>query len=239
MQKNHCYIFVILSILIYGCGGNRSLSAPEVRSAGVDYDPDPIHQSLFDSKERTISEENIQKLLNGKLALPDTIRIALYQYSKSPRNRYYYGYTSDEDFLKAQQSFVDTLVKTITKASRVKKIVLIPNLMISSTPGITSMRETAVRLQADLLLVFSITSDLYYKYRVFSKDEAKAFATTECMLMDIRTAMVPFSTIVTRDYYAKKTAADANLDELRKRTERMAIMQTLTETGNRLVDFIQ
>ena len=111
--------------------------------------------------------------------------------------------------------------------------------MISSAPNITSMRETAVRLQADLLLVFSVTSDLYYKYRVFSKDEAKAFATTECMLMDIRTALVPFSTIITRDHFAKKTDADANLEELRKRTERMAIMQTLTETGNRVVEYMK
>src|ERR1700754_1753049 len=101
------------------------------------------------------------------------------------------------------------------------------------------MRETAVRLQADLLLVFAVTSDLYYKYRVFSKDEAKAYATTECMLMDIRTALVPFSTIVTRDYYSKKKDSDANLEELRKRTERMAIYQTLNVTGERLVMYLK
>ena len=244
MKRELLPFLVVISIFSYSCEGSHkaassSGSSEERIVVANDYEePDPIRQSLFDSKDRTISEENIQKLLDGRLKLPDTVRIALYQYSRAPRNRYYYGYTSDEDYLKAQQSFVDTLVSTITKSSRVHKIVLIPTLMITSTPNITSMRETAVRLQADLLLVFSITSDLYYKYRVFSKDEAKAFATTECMLMDIRTALVPFSTIVTKDFYAKKTEADANLDELRKRTERMAIIQTLTETGNRLVDYM-
>ena len=231
MKRHHTFLPLFLSIFILSCGGENKITSTDQNRDGYQYgEPDPIKQSLFDSKDRTISEENIQKLLAGKLDLPDTVRIALYQYSKAPRNRYYYGYATDEDFLKAQQ---------ISKSKRVRKIVLIPNLMISSTPNITNMRETAVRLQADLLLVFAITSDLYYKYRAFSKDEAKAYATTECMLMDIRTALVPFSTIVTRDYYSKKSNNDENLEELRKRTERMAIMQTLSETGDRLVAYMR
>jgi hypothetical protein len=240
MKHKSFLLLIVVALSLCGCGGSRQASGGSDDAFIRGYeDPDPIRQSLFDSKDRTISEDNIQKLLNGKLVLPDTVRIALYQYSKSPRNRYYTGYSSDEDFLKAQQSFVDTLIHHLSQSHRVSKIVLIPSLMISSTPNITSMRETAVRLQADLLLVFSITSDLYYKYRVFSKDEAKAYATTECMVMDIRTALVPFSTIVTKDFYSKKINADANLEELRRRTERMAILQTLTETGSRLVNFMQ
>jgi hypothetical protein len=240
MKHKPTLLLIIVAIFLYACGGSREASrVPGIETVRGYEEPDPIRQSLFDSKDRTISEDNIQRLLNGKLILPDTVRIALYQYSRSPRNRYYTGYSSDEDFLKAQQSFVDTLIHHISQSRRVKKIVLIPNLMISSTPNITSMRETAVRLQADFLLVFSITSDLYYKYRMFSKDEAKAYATTECMIMDIRSALVPFSTIVTKDFYSKKIDADANVEELRRRTERIAILETLTETGSRLANFMQ
>jgi len=240
MKREIIYFLLVLSIVVYGCGGSNKATSDAANVGGINYgEPDPIKQSLFDSKDRTISEENIQKLLSGKLVLPDTVRIAIYQYTKAPRNRYYYGYYSDEDFLKTQQSFIDTLLNKLSEASRVRKVVLIPNLMISSTPNITNMRETAVRLQADLLLVFAVTSDLYYKYRVFSKDEAKAYATTECMLMDIRTALVPFSTIVTKDFYSKKKDSDANLEELRKRTERMAIYQTLNVTGDRLLGYLK
>jgi hypothetical protein len=196
--------------------------------------PDPILESLFEAKDRTISEENIRKLLDGKLTLPDTIRIAVYNYSRAPLNRYYYGNTTDEDYLKAQQSFVDTLVKTIYKSNKVKKVTLIPAMMITKNPNITTMRETAVRLQSDLLLVFSVTSDIYYKYRLFSKDEAKAYATAECMLMDVRTAMVPYSSIVTSDYLSKKLDTDSNLEEMRKRAEKTAILQSLGESGSRL-----
>jgi len=236
------YFLLFSSFLCFGCRTSKEASpiaeADKITGSNNFEEPEPILQSLFDAKDRTISEDNIQKLLSGKLKLPDTVRIALYQYSPAQRNRYYYGSYTDEDYLKAQQSFIDTLISTISKSTRVSKVFLIPKLMVSSNPSITSMRETAVRLQADLLLVFSTTSDLYFKYRVFSKDEAKAFATTECMLMDIRTALVPFSTIVTKDFYAKKNDTDANLDELRKRTERAAIVETLTETGNRVVGFM-
>ena len=240
MKSEIIYSLLVLSIIVYGCGVSNEATSDASNVAGVNYgEPDPIKQSLFDSKDRTISEENIQKLLSGKLVLPDTVKIAIYQYTKAPRNRYYYSYYSDEDFLKTQQSFIDTLLNKLSEASRVRKVVLIPNLMISSTPNITNMRETAVRLQADLLLVFAVTSDIYYKYRVFSKDEAKAYATTECMLMDIRTALVPFSTIVTKDFYSKKQDSDANLEELRKRTERMAIYKTLNVTGDRLLGYLK
>ncbi len=236
-------IFYFLTILtfsfsILSCGDDlRKVSAsvdPEQEAYRPNRAPDPILESLFDAKDRTISEENIRKLLDGTLRLPDTIRIAVCNYSKAPLNRYYYGNTTDEDYLKAQQSFVDTLVKTIYKSHKVKKVTLIPAMMITKSPNITTMRETAVRLQSDLLLVFSVTSDIYYKYRLFNKDEAKAYATAECMLMDVRTAMVPYSSIVTSDFYSKKIETDANLEELRKRAEKTAILQSLGESGTRL-----
>ena len=48
--------------------------------AAQTYSPRPVEtitESLFDSKDRTISEADIQRLLNGDIKLPDTIRIAI------------------------------------------------------------------------------------------------------------------------------------------------------------------
>src|SRR6478672_4253145 len=104
MKRHYSFLPLFLSIFIVSCGGeNKIASSDQNRDAYQNGEPDPIKQSLFDSKDRTISEENIQKLLNGQLQLPDTVRIALYQYSRAPRNRYFYSYSTDEDFLKAQQ----------------------------------------------------------------------------------------------------------------------------------------
>jgi len=230
---------VITAFVLFSCGGtnkiaNNSLNQARQGSASDTF----ITQSLFDEKDRTITEENIQRLLNGKLVLPDTVRIAIHQYSRSPINRYYYNYWSDEDFLKTQQAFVNVIVNSIAKSHRVKKIILIPGMMITSKPTITTLRETAVRLQSDLLLVFSITSDIYYKYRFLNKDEAKAYATTEFMLLDTRTGLVPYAQIVTKDFLTKKTDEDINLEELRKRAEKTAIIQSLLDSGDRLKEFL-
>jgi hypothetical protein len=129
MKREFLPVIIVISMLAYSCGGSRqaSISKDEKVEVADKFDePDPIRESLFDAKDRTISEENIQRLLSGKLKLPDTVRIALYQYSRAPRNRYYYGSYTDEDYLKAQQNFVDTLISTISKSSKVHKVFLIP-----------------------------------------------------------------------------------------------------------------
>ena len=109
--------------------------------------------------------------------------------------------------------------------------------MLSNSPTITQLRETSVRLLSDLLIVYSSTSDIYYKYKAFKKDEAKAFATTEVMIMDIRTGLIPFSTTITKDYLTQSMSGEL-IAETRKRAEKEAVILTLVETGKRIDAFI-
>ena len=196
-----------------------------------------ITESLFADKDRTLSEEDIQRLLNGKLNLPDTLRVALFRYGMN--NRYYnkfYAY-ADESTIHSQQDYIDTLISGLKDNRRVQNVHPIPSLMLSSSPTITQLRETSVRLLSDLLIVYSSTSDIYYKYKTFKKDEAKAFATTEVMIMDIRTGLIPFSTTITKDYLTKSMSGEL-IAETRKRAEKEAVILTLVETGKRIDAFI-
>src|SRR6266516_4612136 len=160
---------IATTFTLFSCGGMNKASniSQGVLTQGTvpAYDT-TITQSLFDEKDRSITEENIQRLLNGKLILPDTVRIAVHRFAKSSINRYYYDGWTDEDFLKTQQAFIDVIVNSLNKSSKVKKVVLIPSLVMNTRPTITNLRESAVRLQCDLLLVFTITSDIYYKYKM-------------------------------------------------------------------------
>jgi hypothetical protein len=205
------------------------------------YDPgsrDVITTSLFDSKERTISEDDIQRLLNGKIMIGDTVRVALFKFGSASINRYYTSWWTDEEYLKTQQSFVDTLVREIGLSAKVKKVIPVPALMTSREPKMTELRETAVRLQADILIVYAVSSDIYYKYKMFQKNEAKAFATCEAVLMDIRTGVIPHSSIVTREKLVVKGQQDLNDTETRKKAEREAILLTLVETGKSISKFL-
>ncbi len=227
-MKKHLFLLLILSFFLSSCSYRRAMQS-DLR--------EPITESLFTDKDRTLSEENIQKLLDGKLVLPDTLRIALFRYGMN--NRYYSKFMSyaDESTVKSQQSFIDTLVAGLKDNKRVKNVHPIPSLMLSSSPTITQLRETSVRLLSDLLIVYSSTSDIYYKYKVFKKDEAKAFATTEVLIMDIRTGLIPFSTTITKDFLTK-TLPDETIEEARKRAEKEAVILTLVETGSRIDAFL-
>jgi hypothetical protein len=222
-------LFAFATFLLSSCGSQHYARQSE-RS-------EPITESLFAEKDRTLSEENIQKLLDGKLNLPDTLRIALFRYGMT--NRYYTKMSGfqDEISVKSYQSYIDTLVSSLKDNRRVKNVHPIPSLMLSSNPTITQLRETSVRLLSDLLIVYSNTSDIYYKWKVFKKDEAKAFATTEILIMDIRTGLVPFSTTITKDFLTK-TLTDETIDEARKRAEKEAIVLTLVEAGQRVNTFL-
>ena len=227
MKKLYFLLFSII-LLFNRCSIIRTYNA-DLR--------EPITESLFTDKDRTLSESDIQKLLSGKLNLPDTLRLAVFKFGMN--NHYYskFSYRADENVVKAQQSYIDTLVAGLKGNRRVESVHPIPSLMLSMNPTITQLRETSVRLLSDLLLVYSTTSDIYYKFKAFKKDETKAFATTEVFLMDIRTGLVPFSTVITKDFYTK-VLKDETRDEVRKRAEKEATVLTLIEVSQRVNIFM-
>jgi hypothetical protein len=127
---------------------------------------------------------------------------------------------------------------TIKVSPNVKRVIAVPNLLATTTPGISQLREMAVRLQADVLIVYSVTSDIYYKYRVFNKNEAKAFATCEAIVFDTRTGVIPHTTVVTKDKLVVKEREDMSDFETRKKAEREAVILALAETGKAIADFL-
>lgn len=230
-------LFFALAGLFSSCGTTH----PAYTERAPAYSPErqeTITKSLFDSKDKTISEEDIQRLLSGRIIIPDTVRVALFNYSGASINRYYTNWWTDEEYLKTQQSFVDTLIGQIAASPKVKKVIPVPSLMSSANPNMTQLRETAVRLQADILVVYAISSDIYYKYKVFQKDEAKAFATCETILMDTRTGVIPHATIVTKEKLVLKGQEELSDSETRKKAEREAVWLALLETGQGISSFL-
>ena len=199
-----------------------------------------IDQSLFNSQDRTISENDIKRLLDGKILIGDSLRIALFNYSFYSKGSYYFKHYvpwNDEEFLKTQQEYINALTSEINGAKKVNKTLLMPSMMADEKSTITNLRETAVRLQADFLLVYNIKSDIYYKYKVLKADETKAFATIEAFLMDSRTGVIPFTTIITKESHRKKTSNEITTEELRKKVEKEVVLMALKEMGLEIKEF--
>jgi hypothetical protein len=104
---------------------------------------------------------------------------------------------------------------------------------------IPTLREAAVRLQADLLLVFRLTSDIYYQPRLFARDQIRAYCTCEAVLLDVRTGLVPFTAITTRDRLEKKAKQDLDINETMRRAETAAVLDSLRTASDKLTDFLQ
>jgi len=209
------------------------------RAAGYYTEPEPITQSLFNDKNATISEENIQKILEGSYKLPEILRVALVKIEgKQFQRRNYWDWTSEE-YLKSQQSYLELFTEKFKSSERVVSISTIPDLLISSNPTFVNIRESAVRTQADIVAIFSITSEIYSKPKVFSPDIIKAFATIEFILLDVRTGLIPFSTIVTRDYQSTKQKEDIDVSEGRNRVKNEAVLLSINEIGEQLTRFLK
>lgn len=218
----------------------RTAHIPSLAYSTPAQDSQVLTKSLFSYEGSSISEEDIARILSSEIQLSDTVRVAILNYSSNSINRYYSSYWSNEEFLKLQQSFIEIFKEKLEANGKVKRVVLMPKLMIGANPNIFTLRESAVRLQADLFLVFSINSDIYYRYKVFKKDEAKAYATAEALLMDVRTGIIPYSEIVTREkQVVKDNTIDLSDQDTQKRAENGAIQATLEELSTRLSQYLR
>ncbi len=238
-QKINPIALGIVSFLaLCGCDSTQHIQTSGVVHRAAPESPELITRSLFGDADRTISEEDIQRLLKGRIRIPDTVRVAVFKYSSSSINRYYSNYWNDEEYLKTEQRFVDTLIYCIGQSLKVARVIPVPSLMTKVSPSITQLRESAVRLQADLLVVYALSSDIYYRWRAFKKNEAKAFATCEMIVLDTRTGVIPHSSVVTKDKFVFQVNEDMADNETRKRAERDAILLSLTESGRSVSMFL-
>jgi hypothetical protein len=159
-------LFIFVAILISSCDTGKQTASS---SQGYANEDTLITQSLFNDKAATISEENIQRVLDGSYKLPRQLGVAIVKLESSSQRRNYWYYWNDEQYLKTQQSYLDLFADKFKRSSRVVNTFSVPDVLISRSPSFTSFREAAVRMQADIVVIYSIASDLYSKYKAFSK----------------------------------------------------------------------
>ena len=150
--------------------------------------------------------------------------------------RYYF---QNEEYLKLQEAQVNALSEALLASDHIMEVIPLPALMIPRQLSLPTLREAAVRMQADSLLVYRIAGNAYTQYRVFAKDKAKAYSTCELVLLDIRTGLVPFARVVTRERLELKQPADLDLTETTRRAEEGAATDALKAAADELVSFVK
>ena len=218
--------------------------APPSRYAHYpDYQQEPkLESSLFGSDTQILSNESVKNILESKIDLTQSSKLALIKYEGNDHqisaSKYYgYYYWRSEEYLKLQQNFIDTVTSKILGSANVREVITLPSLLLPKNSTISTLREAAVRTQSDLLLIFRLTSDIYYDYAFWGDDEAKAFSTCEFVLFDIRTGIIPFTIVITKEVIEQEKPDDANRDELMKRAEKIASLKALSASTDKLIEF--
>jgi hypothetical protein len=213
---------------------------PVISSAEYQERP-TLEMSLFQSDQAVLDESAIKRILTSKFALPDGIKVTVLKLKRDEGQALrYYGtyYWRSEEYLKTQQGFIDILSEGIGASERVLEVAVLPEILSPKIPTIPTIRETAVRMQSDILLVYYLSSNIYQKYRVFKRNEAKAFSTCEAFFLDIRTGLIPFSTTITEEFYTKKQDSDASFQETTLRAENGAVLSALEALGREAAEFL-
>jgi len=225
-------IFLPVVVCLVTACEHTPKSATAVMMATGSPPPPRLEGSLFPSDQAVLGDEAIQRILSSKLELPQKARLAVMKFSAEG---HYWG---QEDYGKTQEEFAQVLTTGLLASKRIAGVTPLPSLMIPKQPSIPLLREAAVRMQSDLLLVYRLTSDVYSREAIFSKDRVKAFGTCEAVLLDVRTGLVPFTRIVTREQSAQKKPSDLVFEETIQRAEKEASLLSLKAVADEMVAFL-
>ena len=235
MRAIYSLLAVVAGVLLAGCASMPQGATPI--AATQEYaEREPIGGSLFPSDQAVLSDEAVQRILSSKLELPAKAKLALMRFPEAAGSRYYWR---EEDSSKTQEAQVETLSKALLASDMIAEVTPLPSLMTPTRLSLPILREAAVRMQADLLLVYRVGSDTYSRYRLFAKDKVKAYSTCELVLLDVRTGLVPFTRVVSRECVELKLPADLDLSETVRRAEQASSADALRAAADDLVGFVK
>lgn len=227
------FFALVFAGLLNGCTGPYS---SRLRQSPP---PDENLLSLFDGDNPILTEEAIARMLSTPVKLPDNAHIAVLQMPGKSFDKMYYYSSITEDEQRIQRENLDSINTQLKKSGIVAKTSSLPSLLIPAEPTIPVLREIAVRLQADMLLVYRINGDLFRNYRIFSKDQYKAYSTCEAVLIDVRTGTLPFTTVTTTEYLTVKQSTDINDDDARRRAEQQAITNSVNGMADSVAVYLR
>jgi len=187
---------------------------------------------LFKKGEH-LSDEDIERILNYRIKLPEKSRVAILKISN---DNYWRHYSNDLNQL--NKVLNKNLVGALRQSDQIYDASFLPSMLIPNKRTIPYLRGAAARYQADLLLVYRSSCSSFQKNRILAGDEIRAYCDVEAALLDIRKGIVPFTSVSTQSIEAIEKSKDKNAFETQKKAELDAIAKSLGEIADDLVEFL-
>lgn len=225
-------VFVMSAIA--GCSTAEPVPALSLMSSDPYGDRPTLRDSLFPADQAVLGNEAIQQILSSKIELPREARLAVLRFGSRWRMPQWWS----EPLAQLHESIDGGLLDTLRASQRVSDASLLPSLMTPERQTVPHLREAAARFQADLLLVYRTISESHPKEKLLARNQVKAYCTAEAVLLDVRTGIVPFSSVVTRGVLVTESREDLRFSETIQRAELEATNQAVDQIAEELVHFL-
>lgn len=217
-------------LIVSGCAGVTSMDRPD---SYYQYQSQERHTPGFQA-EGNLVDEDIDRLIAHRLELPPLNRIAVLKLSTDSYWRFY-----SNDFSVLSDKIVTNFIGTLRSSPRVYDASFLPAMLIPEQRSVNFLREAAARFQADLLLTYRSSCQNFEKYRFIKADETQAYCTVEALLLDVRTGIVPFTSVTSQQFQAAANDSDMNFQETVKKAELEALAKALHEVADNIVKYLE
>lgn len=228
-----CIISIIV-LLASGCTGVSTTSRPDSYYAEADLAQTaslPV-SSLFSSDSDVLSDEDIRRIIAHRYKPQNQNRIGVITTGQN----YWYGWS--DELARAGSDVQSRLIDTLRASPLIYDASYLPSLLVPEKKTVGHYREAASRYQADLLLTYRASCRTYEKYRFLSPDKSRSYCNIEAVLLDTRTGIVPFTTLVSRGFSALKSESDLNIRETMRKAELAAVSEALEMVGKEVAGFL-
>jgi len=215
---------------------DQSQAVSLMSSAPAEREPNPV--SLFPADQAVLPDAAVAAILGSTVQVYEQPKLAIIKFPDQGAQFYGAYYWRNEDYVKLQESQITALTSSLSQ-DQMGRVFPLPSLMTPRQMTIPFLREAAVRVQADLLLIYRTHADTYTRSRAFAKDKVKAYSTCEVVLLDIATGIAPFTTVITRDRVETQIPDDLDFSETRRRAEQGATSDALHAAADDLANFVK
>jgi hypothetical protein len=175
----------------------------------------------------------MKTILNSPVVLPGDAKLAVVRFGRMP---YWWGWS--EEFVRTNEQIDTAFLGRLGDSARLRDVAYMPSLVTPPEMTIPHIRQAAARLQSDLVLVYRTSTHNYEKREWFKTARTKAYCTVEAVLLDTRTGVIPFSTVVNEQFVTSESKRDYGFDETVARAEQQAISRAWQRLAGEAVTFL-
>jgi hypothetical protein len=231
MKLKLCFL-VLSAVILHGCSTVATAPRTDDYYERLDRPPQSPDASLFAADSAVMSDEHIRNALAHRYAPHPQNRIAVMALGMER----WYGWS--DELARIASETQTALVGKLRTSPIVFDASYLPSFLMPGGRTVAHYREAAARYQADLLLVYRSSCRTYDRYRLLAADSAKSFCTVEAALLDVRTGLVPFSVVSTRDFETTRRSG-TSYAEMMRHAELAALADALREAGDAVVGYLQ